>query len=326
MQSVRNRNQTKPSTARGDAVTVKAVDVPDGVFARERQQQIARIVAENGRARVTDLAGRFRVSAVTIRKDLVVLEDEGRVIRTHGGAISLGDARPELAFDIRERLQREQKSRMGAAAAASVSDGESIVLDASTSALYVARNIKGRGSWHGLTVVTNSIRIASELAGHPGITVLMLGGRVRWEALSVVGPLGDGVFRRVNVQKAFLGAAGFSIEAGLSDAMEEEAQIKRAMVAAAREVFAVVDHTKWERVASATFCRTDRLTGVFTDDEAPPAMVAALREAGIDVREVGPPAGATAAGATPARPAAPRGRSSSNRGSAGSVPGARAGS
>jgi DeoR/GlpR family transcriptional regulator of sugar metabolism len=262
--------------------------VPDGVFARERQQQIARIVEEDGRARVTDLAGRFGVSAVTIRKDLLVLEGERRVIRTHGGAIAPGDHRPELAFDIRDRLQREEKSRMGAAAAARIGDGESIVLDASTSALYIARHLKERETWHGLTVVTNSIRIAEELAGHPGITVLMLGGRVRWEALSVVGPLGDGVFRRVNVQKAFLGAAGFTIEAGLSDAMEEEAQIKRSMVTAAREVYAVVDHTKWGRVASATFCRTDRLAGVFTDDEAPTDMVATLRETGIEVLEIGP--------------------------------------
>jgi DeoR/GlpR family transcriptional regulator of sugar metabolism len=139
-------------------------------------------------------------------------------------------------------------------------------------------------------VVTNSIRIASELAGHQGITVLMLGGRVRWEALSVVGPLGDGVFRRVNVQKAFLGAAGFTIEEGLSDAMEEEAQIKRSMVGAARDVYAVVDHTKWGRIASATFCRTDRLTGVFTDGEAPPAMIEALRGLGTQVFEVSEPA------------------------------------
>jgi len=269
-------------------VTLKAGDVPEGVFARERQEQIARFVEENGRARVTDLAGRFRVSAVTIRKDLVVLESARRVIRAHGGAIALTDNRPEAAFKIRERLQPERKSRIGAAAAACVTDGESIVLDASTSALQVARHLKDRGAWHGLTVVTNSIRIAFELAGHPGITVLMLGGRVRWEALSVVGPLGDGVFRRVNVQKAFLGAAGISIEAGLADVMEEEAQIKRSMVAAAREVYAVVDHTKWGRVASATFCRTDRLTGVFTDDEAPSGMVAALRDAGVDVREAGP--------------------------------------
>lgn len=293
-------------------MTAKAADVPDGVFARERQQHIASIVEEDGRARVSELAARFRVSAVTIRKDLVVLEGERRLIRTHGGAIVAGDSRPELAFEIRERLQREQKSRMGAAAAASVTDGESIVLDASTSALYVARHLKARGAWHGLTVVTNSIRIASELAGHPGVTVLMLGGRVRWEALSVVGPLGDGVFRRVNVQKAFLGAAGFTVESGLSDAMEEEAQIKRAMVAAAREVYALVDSTKWGRVASATFCRTDRLSGVFTDDEAPPAMVAALREAAVDVREIGPDEEATTG-----RPSAAHGRARGSRGRSG---------
>jgi DeoR/GlpR family transcriptional regulator of sugar metabolism len=267
-------------------VTAKAADLLDGVFARERQQEIARIVDEDGRARVRELAGRFGVSAVTIRKDLLLLETERRVVRTHGGAIAPRGGRPELAFDIRERLQREEKSRMGAAAAARVGDGESIVLDASTSALYIARHLKDRVAWHGLTVVTNSIRIASELAGHPGITVLMLGGRVRWEALSVVGPLGDGVFRRVNVQKAFLGAAAFTLEAGLSDAMEEEAQIKRAMVAAAREVYAVVDHTKWGRVASATFCRTDSLTGVFTDGDAPADMVATLREAGVEVVEL----------------------------------------
>ena len=267
-------------------MTAKAADLLDGVFARERQQEIARIVDEDGRARVRELAGRFGVSAVTIRKDLLLLETERRVVRTHGGAIAPRGGRPELAFDIRERLQREEKSRMGAAAAARVGDGESIVLDASTSALYIARHLKDRVAWHGLTVVTNSIRIASELAGHPGITVLMLGGRVRWEALSVVGPLGDGVFRRVNVQKAFLGAAAFTLEAGLSDAMEEEAQIKRAMVAAAREVYAVVDHTKWGRVASATFCRTDSLTGVFTDGDAPADMVATLREAGVEVVEL----------------------------------------
>jgi DeoR/GlpR family transcriptional regulator of sugar metabolism len=269
-------------------MTAKAADPGEGVFARERQSEIARLIDTNGRARVSDLARRFGVSAVTIRKDLVILENARQVVRTHGGAITSRSGGPELAFDIRERLQREEKSRMGAAAASRVSDGESIVLDASTSALYIARRLKDVTTWHGLTVVTNSIRIASELAGHQGITVLMLGGRVRWEALSVVGPLGDGVFRRVNVQKAFLGAAGFTIEAGLSDAMEEEAQIKRSMVNAARDVYAMVDHTKWGRISSATFCRTDRLTGVFTDDQAPQDMVATLRAMAIEVVELPP--------------------------------------
>jgi DeoR/GlpR family transcriptional regulator of sugar metabolism len=256
---------------------------PEGVFARERQQHIAAIVQERGRARVTDLAGRFGVSAVTIRKDLAVLEGEGRVVRTHGGAIAPRRVRAEEAFDIRERLRQDEKEAIGAAAAASVNDGDSIALDSSTTALQLARHLKDRQTWHQLTVITNSLRAAEELAGHPGITVLMPGGRVRWEALSVVGPLGAGMWRRVTVQKAFVGAVGFTLDAGLSDATEEESQLKRLMIGTAREVIAVVDRTKWGRVASAPICRTDRLTAVFADDGAPAEMVAGLRAMGIEV-------------------------------------------
>jgi DeoR/GlpR family transcriptional regulator of sugar metabolism len=268
-------------------VTLPSSAAPGDVFARERQEHILRIVEEHGRARVNDLAITFGVSAVTIRKDLVALEAERRLVRTHGGAITIGRSRPELAFEIRERLQADEKTLIGRAAAALVHDGESIVMDASTTALSVARHLKDRGGWSQLTVITNGLRIASELAGHPGVTVLMLGGRVRWEALSVVGQLGDGLFRRVNVQKAFLGAAGFTHESGLADATEEEAQIKRSMVSAAREVIAIVDHTKWERAAFATFCPTDQLSIVLTDEAAPETMVRGLVGRGIDVRRIG---------------------------------------
>jgi DeoR/GlpR family transcriptional regulator of sugar metabolism len=269
-------------------VTVPAIASPGDVFARERQEHIVRIVEEHGRVRVGELATRFQVSAVTIRKDLLGLESNHRLIRTHGGAIAIDRSRPELAFDIRERLQSDEKLVIGAAAAALVHDGESIVMDASTTALSVARQLKARGGWSQLTVVTNGLRLASELAGHPGIVVLMLGGRVRWEALSVVGQLGDGLFSRINVQKAFLGAAGFTPESGLADATDEEAQIKRSMVAAAREVIAIVDHTKWERAAFATFCPTDKISVVLTDQAAPDSMVQALTARGVEVRIVGP--------------------------------------
>lgn len=268
------------------AVTVPTGQPPGDVFAAERQGHIARIVEEHGRARVRDLAAQFGVSSVTIRKDLLTLELDGRVVRAHGGAIVPDRSRPELAFEIRERLQQDEKLRIGAAAAAIVEDGESIVMDASTTALAVARRLKARGGWSQLTVVTNGLRLAAELAGAPGITVLMLGGRVRWEALSVVGQLGDGLFSRINVQTAFVGAAGFTIEAGLSDATDEEAQIKRAMVAAAREVVAIVDHTKWERTAFATFARIDEVTRIFSDDGAPADMVATLVRRGTDLRLV----------------------------------------
>jgi DeoR/GlpR family transcriptional regulator of sugar metabolism len=285
-------------------VTLPATGSPGDVFARERQEHIVRIVEEHGRARVTDLASRFAVSAVTIRKDLVVLEAEGRLRRTHGGAIVMERDRAELSFDIRERLQADEKQRIGSAAAGLVHDGESIVMDASTTALSVARHLKARGDFSQLTVITNGLRLASELAGQPGIVVLMLGGRVRWEALSVVGQLGDGLFRRINVQKAFLGAAGFTIASGLADATDEEAQIKRSMVNAAHEVIAIVDHTKWERAAFATFCPTDRIDLVITGEAAPPAMTQALAQRAIDVRLIVDDGDARAA--SPARAGTPR--------------------
>jgi DeoR/GlpR family transcriptional regulator of sugar metabolism len=251
------------------------------VFARERQEHIARLVEEHGRARVVDLASRFGVSPVTIRKDLLALESSGRVRRTHGGALSVVRERPERAFDVRERLQRAEKEAIGAAAALLVQDGSSVALDASTTALYLARALKARGGWNQLAVITNGLRIAAELAGHPGITVAMPGGWVRWEALSLVGGLGDGVFQRVNVHTAFVGAAGFTLQAGLADATEEEAQIKRSMIAAAGEVVAIIDHTKWGKTAFATFCSTASIRRIVTDRQAPAELVEQLGAQGI---------------------------------------------
>ncbi|MBA3875983.1 MAG: DeoR/GlpR transcriptional regulator [Anaerolinea sp.] len=262
------------------------------VFAHERQQTIARLVEEHGRARVNQLAARFGVSTVTIRKDLESLEVEGRIVRTHGGAVAPRPSRVESAFQVRERLRVAEKDAIGAAAAAMVVDGESIALDASTTALAVARHLKKRGPWPHLTVITNGLRIAAELAGYPGITVAMPGGFVRWEAMSVVGPLGSAIFERVNVQKAFMGAAGFTLEAGLSDANEDEAQMKRLMVGAAREVIAIVDGSKWGRAAFTTFCPIDRVSAVVGDPSAPGEMISALESRGIAVHLVGTP-GAT---------------------------------
>ena len=273
----------------------QAPEASGEVFASERQERIARILEEHGRARVVELAEQFGVSAVTIRKDLVALGGQGRLMRAHGGAIAVTGNRAETAFEVRERVNREAKDAIGRVAADMVVDGECIAFDASTTALAVARHLKIRGGWAQLTVITNGLRIASELAGHPGITVVMPGGFVRWEALSVVGQLGNGMFQKVNVQKAFLGSAAFTLESGLSDATEEEAQIKRSMVEAAREVIAVVDHTKWERAAFATFCRVDQVRTVLTDSDAPTAMIEALTARGVDVRIVS--AAGAAAGA-----------------------------
>jgi DeoR/GlpR family transcriptional regulator of sugar metabolism len=256
-------------------------------FADERQAEIARFVEDHGRARVTELAHEFGVSSVTIRKDLDLLADAGQVIRTHGGAIAPRVRGQDLAYDVRDRLQQGEKAAIGALAASRVADGESILIDASTTGLYLARELMKRTPGQSLTIVTNSIRLAAEVAARPDIAVLLMGGRVRGRSLSLVGQLGDAVLRRVNVQKAFVGAAGFTFEEGLTETTEEEAQIKRAMVGAVREVYALIDNSKWGRVASATFCGTEELAGVFTDAAAPREMVATLERRGIEVMSHG---------------------------------------
>lgn len=259
------------------------------IFTRERRDLIARTIHEHGRARVADLSERMHVSTVTIRKDLEALAAEGRLVRAHGGAHAITDAAAEGAFDVRERYQRAEKDRIGAAAAATVVDGESVALDASTTALAIARHLRARGGWVHLTVITNGLRIASELAGVAGITVAMPGGFVRWEAMSVVGPLGEGLFSRVNIQRAFMGAAGFTIESGLSDATQEEADIKRLMTTHARQVIGVIDHTKWERAAFATFCSTHELTTIISDAAPAQATVDALSRLGVELTIAGHP-------------------------------------
>ena len=256
---------------------------PADTFSSERRLAIVRLVDAQGRVRVGALSDQFGVSRQTIRKDLAVLAAQGRITRAHGGAISFESRPSERSFAIRERMQRAEKAAIGAAAAMRVNDGECIAIDASTTGLHLARALCARGSWNHLTVVTNGLRIASELAGCPGIAVVLPGGWVRWEALSVVGTIGSGVFDRINVQTAFVGAAGFTFETGLSDATEEEAQIKRSMIEVAREVFAIVDHTKWGHTAFATFCRTEELTGVISDRSAPESMVTAPEGRGIEI-------------------------------------------
>lgn len=254
-------------------------------YAPERREAILQLLAQDGSVSVAALAGRLNVSEVTVRKDLAWLEERQHLVRTHGGAMAAGRRSSELAFEVRQALNRPEKEAIGAAAAALVHDGESICLDASTTALEVARHLKGHTE---LTIVTNGLRIAAELAGLPGLTVLMPGGRVRWEAFSLVGTWGEPLFRNVNIQRAFVGAVGFTLEQSLTDVTEEEAQAKRAMVGAAREVVALIDHSKWGRVAFATFCDLDQITRVITDVRAPRPMIDDVRARGIRVDVVRP--------------------------------------
>jgi DeoR/GlpR family transcriptional regulator of sugar metabolism len=250
------------------------------LFAPERQAKILALLQEQGRVSVSSLSEQFGVSAVTIRNDLSELERRGELVRTHGGAIPPDRDDVELAFAQRSQLHRAEKEAIGAMAAELVGDGEAIMLDASTTALQVARHIGPRQE---LTVITNSLIVAYELAGADGVTVVLSGGILRPVSYSMVGEIGRGVLSQFNVSKGFFGAKGITLDEGLTDADNFEAQFKRAMVEACREVIAVVDASKWGQVATASFALLEQIDHVFTSAGAPLDMVQALEARGVQV-------------------------------------------
>jgi DeoR/GlpR family transcriptional regulator of sugar metabolism len=250
------------------------------LFQQERRDQIVALAREAGHVSVAELGKQFGVTQATIRADLDALAAERLLIRTHGGALALDEERLELSFDLRRRLHTTQKSRIGAAAAAMIEDGEAIILDASTTALAVATHVKDRRE---LTVLTNGVLIALALFDSPGVTVVMPGGFLRRDSASMVGDEGHDFIERFNFQRGFFGAKGFTIEEGLTDVNSVEVIIKKDLVARARQVIAIVDGSKWGRVGFASFASTDQIDCVITDESAPADMISSLRKAGVDV-------------------------------------------
>src|SRR6266702_3304002 len=252
------------------------------LFTPERRKEIVGMLEKEQRVTVPELSQHFAVSEVTIRKDLAWLEEQGLALRTHGGAIATaaGAAASEMSFDVRERQQHTEKERIGEAAASYVQDGETIALDASTTALAMAPFL---GSKRDLTVVTNGVRTGMELLGIPTLSVLLLGGMLRQESYSVVGTWGRSILEQINISKAFVGARGLTLRTGLTDVHAEEVELKRAIVEAANEVIAVLDSTKWNQVTLATFCPLERLKLIITDTQAPAQMVKQVRKLGVEV-------------------------------------------
>jgi DeoR/GlpR family transcriptional regulator of sugar metabolism len=250
------------------------------LFRQERQERIVDLLEQHGRVSVAALSKRFGLSQATIRSDLESLVQEGLIVRTHGGAILADDSGIEISFELRRRLRAAEKKRIGAAAAAMIEDGESIALDASTTALAIANEIRDRRE---LTVITNGIYTALALIDCPGVTVFMPGGFLRRDSVSMVGGDGRELIHRYHVQRGFFGAKGIALREGLTDVNRDEVAIKRDMVQHARQVYAVVDSTKWGKIGFASFAALDEVDCVITDPDAPHDMVQALEGAGVRV-------------------------------------------
>jgi DeoR/GlpR family transcriptional regulator of sugar metabolism len=250
----------------------------------ERQKRIVEYLAENQSASVSELSRLLDVSSVTIRSDLNQLARAGQVTRTHGGAQMLGERhRQEYTFAKRQKIQASQKQEIGELAASLIQPFDTILLDASTTAVSVARALKCVPSLHDVTVLTTGIWTALEVLGCPGLNVVLTGGQVRTTTGSITGSITHQVLQQVNIQKAFLGAWGLTLKEGLTDTPLMEVELKRAVVERSQQVIAILDSTKFGRAALASFASIAQVQCVITDPDAPSEMVAALKERGVEV-------------------------------------------
>jgi DeoR/GlpR family transcriptional regulator of sugar metabolism len=250
-----------------------------GFSQQERMERVLQMLETRDSLHVAELAKTFSVSEVTIRSDLASLANQGLVARVRGGVRPLKQGQ-EVGFDLRLRLEVDRKRAIARAAAALVGEGEAVALDASTTAYYMALELRSKRE---LVVVTNGLLVATALADAPGVTVLVTGGLLRLSAMSLVGDLGTDVLRTTRINKGFLGARGVSLERGLMDLNPDEVRIKQEMADACEEVYGIFDATKWHRSALLAFVPTDQLAGIITDSDAPTQEVAAWRGAGVQV-------------------------------------------
>jgi DeoR/GlpR family transcriptional regulator of sugar metabolism len=245
-----------------------------------RADHVLRLLEKRDFVSVAELSKAFAISEVTARNDLADLARRGLVARVRGGARPLQRGQSELAFDLRLRLEAARKQALAHAAAQMVGEGEAVALDSSTTAYYLALELRSKRE---LVVVTNGLLIAAALAEAPGVTVLVTGGMLRQSAMSLVGDVGTDALKTTRINRGFFGARGLSLERGLMDLNPDEVSIKQRMAEACEHVVGILDSTKWHRSALLSFVPADRLDAIVTDDDAPSDAVADWRAAGVQV-------------------------------------------
>jgi DeoR family transcriptional regulator, aga operon transcriptional repressor len=247
----------------------------------ERRRHILALVEQQQRVTVAELCGRFGVSAVTARADLDALAQEGQLVRSHGGGIARLP-QPDLPIGIKATLHHEEKVKIGRAAAKLVADGDTIILDSGTTTVEIARSLKSR-PYASLTVITNALNVASELAEQPRIRVIVIGGILRQPSHSLVGPHAEHALTGLRADRLFLGVDGFDPDVGMTTPDVLEAQLNALMIRVARETTVVADASKFGRRSLSIIGTIDMIHRVITDDRADASVVSALSARNIEV-------------------------------------------
>jgi len=249
-------------------------------FREARLREILETTVDNGQATVAALSRHFGVSEATIRRDLRELAARGLLRRAHGGTVTLAHPAPEPPVIQRALQQQDCKEQIARAAAALVRDGESVFIGSGSTAACVARCLADRKD---LTVVTNALNVAMELAAFPGVTVVVTGGMLRASELSLVGHITEQALREVRVDKVIIGMRAISLEAGMTNDYLPEVMTDRTIIGMAPELIVVADHTKFGKAASAYVAPVERITVLITDAQTDPQVLARLEALGVRV-------------------------------------------
>ncbi|MFC2016009.1 substrate-binding domain-containing protein [Chloroflexota bacterium] len=242
----------------------------------ERRQRILDLLRERPGIRVPELAKPLDVSEATIRNDLRALEKAGELTRVRGGAV-VRDGRDFISasFGTRAKVNATAKKRIARWAADMVDDGDSVLLDSSSTVFHIAPFLLDRSN---LTIITNGIEVAYALADNPTHTIILIGGVLRPDRALTVGYLGEKILESLHIKTAFVSCSGFSVDTGLTQVDIQEAQLKSRMIESAERVVALIDSTKFGKVDLTPFATAEQISHMLTDSDLAPRYIDDIRQ------------------------------------------------
>ena len=249
------------------------------MLAIERRNAILVKLQAERRVVVSELSQIYKVSEETIRRDLEKLENDGFAIKSYGGAVINENANVDLPFNIRKKRNVISKQKIAEVISSRIKDGTSIMLDASSTAVYIAKALKERKN---LTLITNSIEILIEMFDTPNVNVLSTGGAMREGSFALVGPQTDKMLKSYHVDIAIVSAKGFDLETGMTDTEELHANNKKTMLHAGREKVLAVDSSKFGKTAFTEIGTLEDISMVVTDAKPDEVWLQAFKEYGIE--------------------------------------------
>lgn len=246
----------------------------------ERYAKIVQLVNEAGAATVDELSEALNVSKATIRRDLLQLEEDRAILRTHGGAMKCSHfLTSEVPIYLRINMQKEEKALVGAAAAQLIEEGSTIYISAGTTGRMLATNLHG---FHHLTVVTNDIEIAREVAATEN-DLVVIGGSLKGSSSTLYGFFSEQMLQQLHLDVAFMAADAVDVQKGFMDFRPDEIGIKRIALSSSAKSIMMCDASKFDKPAFVNICPFSSVYAVITNENTAPEKVAALRESGVQV-------------------------------------------